>query len=162
MIRAIYYIQVLRLLCLIICIRKIMKTFILHTSKDYFLCIVTFWFACGLYYYPNSHPLIYWGLNYLCFLHMKETPFLSLSKKDLKNLNILSLTYRGKGNQDYILNVTFLTLYARVEYKEFNNQSLYDSSINCVHTWVLECIQKKSMHINFEIPLFSKILKDIL
>ena len=134
MIRAIYYIQVLRLLCLIICIRKIMKTFILHTSKDYFLCIVTFWFACGLYYYPNSHPLIYWGLNYLCFLHMKETPFLSLSKKDLKNLNILSLTYRGKGNQDYILNVTFLTLYARVEYKEFNNQSLYDSSINCVHT----------------------------
>ena len=75
---------------------------------------------------------------------MKETPFLSLSKKDLKNLNILSLTYRGKGNQDYILNVTFLTLYARVEYKEFNNQSLYDSSINCVHTWVLECIQKKS------------------
>ena len=139
-----------------------MKRFILHTSKDYFLCIVTFWFACGLYYYPNSHPLIYWGLNYLCFLHMKETPFLSLSKKDLKNLNILSLTYRCKGNQDYILNVTFLTLYARVEYKEFNNQSLYDSSINCMHTWVPECIQKKIMHINFEIPLFSKILKDIL
>ena len=51
-----------------------------------------------------------------------------------------SLSYRGKGNQDYILNVTFLTLYARVEYKEFNNQSLYDSSINCVHTWVLECM----------------------
>ena len=42
-ITAIYYIQVLMLLCLRICIRKIMKKFVLHTSKDHFL-------SCKLYF----------------------------------------------------------------------------------------------------------------